>query len=508
MKRLFPFLYVFCFALVLYGQPKLQKTARYIEQARSDWGVPGMAVAIVKDGQIVLSQGFGELKQGSGQPVNENTQFAIASNTKAFISSALATLVSDGQLSWDDQVVDYLPYFKLYDPYATSETTVRDLLCHRAGLGTFSGDVIWYKSEFTPEEVIRRIQYVPQAYSFRAGYGYSNLMFITAGQVIKAATCTSWDEYIKEKFIDPLGMNRTLTSTNQIEMGKNVATPHKPVNDRNLPIDWVNWDNMGAAGGLISSVNDMAKWMIFNLNNGVANGDTILHPDQQSILWTPHNNFVLKKESKKRIPGRHFTGYGLGWGLYDYFGRMVVTHSGGYDGMYSRVAMIPDENLGIVILTNSMSGITFPLIMKLINDFIDEDNRDWSQEYLNRPSSSNEDPIEMRKAGRIKNTKPSKPLEEYTGIFDAPMHSDISIQEEDGKLRLTFAKAPKLSATLRHWQYDTWEILWDETHAWFDFGTLKFLFDHNSKITGLEMDVPNYDIFFHEIKATKKVIKD
>lgn len=485
------------------GQPNFKKTRQYLEKARTDWGVPGMAVAIVKDGEVVFSEGFGQLKANGNQEVNADTQFAIASNTKAFVASALATLVAEGKISWDDKVTEYLPYFRLYDAYASSETTVRDLLCHRVGLGTFSGDVIWYKSDFTAEEVIRRIQYVPQAYSYRAGYGYSNLMFITAGEVIRAVTGKSWAQYIEETFIDPLGMDRTVTSVNQLKSNDNVATPHKPVDDKNKSIAWVDWDNMGAAGGIISSVNDMANWMSMNLNSGIWQGDTLLVREQQNILWTPHNNFVLSDRSRANIPGRHFNGYGLGWGLYDYFGRMVVTHSGGYDGMYSRVAMMPDEGLGIVILTNSMSGITFPLTMKLINDFIEEDKRDWSQEFLDR-SSGGTDPIKTRKAARISNTKPSLVLAAYTGMYDAPMHGDIEVKEENGQLRLYFDRAPLLSATLKHWHNDTWEVVWDETHAWFDFGTVEFELDHNARVKGMEIDVPNYDIFFHEIEITKR----
>lgn len=496
---------ILCFSLVLLvqGQPNFKKTGQYLEKARTDWGVPGMAVAIVKDGEVVFSQGFGQLKTGGNAAVDGDTQFAIASNTKAFVASALATLVAKGQISWDDKVSKYLPYFQLYDAYASSETTIRDLLCHRAGLGTFSGDVIWYKSDFTAKEVIKRIQYVPQAYSFRSGYGYSNLMFITAGEVIRTVTGKSWAAYIDANFVQPLQMGRTLTSVNQIKSNDNVASPHKPVGDKNKSIAWVDWDNMGAAGGIISSVNDMAKWMMMNLNSGVWQGDTLLAKTQQNILWTPHNNFVLSEKSRNDIPGRHFTGYGLGWGLYDYYGRMVVTHSGGYDGMYSRVAMMPDEQLGIVILTNSMSGITFPLTMKLINDFIEEDKRDWSQEFLNRPSNG-KDPVKERKVARIANTKPSLSLENYTGAYDAPMHGDIEVKEENDQLRLYFDRAPQLSATLKHWHNDTWEIIWDETHAWFDFGTVQFELDHNAKVSGMEIDVPNYDIFFHEIEITKK----
>ena len=503
MKKTASLILSFFLVLCVQGQPNFKKTRQYIEKARSDWGVPGLAVAIVKDGEVVFSEGFGRLKYGSKQNVDGDTQFAIASNTKAFVASALATLVAKGEISWDDKVTRYLPYFKLYDAYTSSEITVRDLLCHRAGLGTFSGDVIWYKSDFTAEEVIKRIQYVPQAYSFRAGYGYSNLMFITAGEVIRAVTGKSWADYIDETFIQPLQMNRTITSVHQLKGYDNVATPHKPIADKNKPIAWVDWDNMGAAGGIISSVNDMANWIRMNLDRGIWRGDTILAQEQQNILWTPHNNFVLNDRSRTEIPGRHFTGYGLGWGLYDYFGRMVVTHSGGYDGMYSRITMIPDEGLGIVVLTNSMSGITFPLTMKLINDQIGEDKRDWSQEFLNRPSGG-KDAIKERKASRILNTKPSLPIDKYTGTYDAPMHGDISIKEENGQLKLYFDRAPLLSATLAHWHNDTWEIVWDETHAWFDFGTVQFELDHNANVTGMEIDVPNYDIFFHEIEITKR----
>lgn len=485
-----------------YSQVNIKKTSSYIEKARVEWGVPGLAVGIVKDGKIVLAQGYGTLREGDDTKVDENTQFAIASNTKAFVASALANLVAEGRITWDDRIVKHLPYFELYNHYATQETTIRDLLCHRAGLGTYSGDAIWYKSVLSAEEIVKKVKYVPAAYSFRAGYGYSNLMFITAGEVIRAVTGQSWDAYTREIFLNPLKMTRTLTSISDLG-SDNVATPHKPATGRNMPIDWTNWDNMGAAGGIISSVNDMSKWLMMNLNNGSWEGRDILNEEQQNVMWTPHNSFVIAEESKKSIPGRNFNGYGLGWGLYDYFGRKVVTHSGGYDGMYSRVAMLPGENLGIVILTNSMSGITLPLTLKIINDFIGEDKRDWSNEYLNKPSSGS-DPIAELKKAKVSGSKPKKSLTKYTGAYEAKMHGDILIKKEGKDLKLEFSNAPDLSATLRHWHYDTWEIVWDETHAWFDFGLVKFTFDSQLEVSGLQFDVPNYDIFFDELVVIKK----
>lgn len=303
-----------------FTQPELKDIENYIEKARKDWGIPGMSVAIVKDGKVISNRGYGVLKEGEKIRVDKHTLFAIASNTKAFISSAIGILQGEGRLDFKDKVQQYIPEFQLYDSYASAETTIADLLCHRVGLGTYSGDVIWYKSDFTAREVIGKIKYVPQKYSFRGGYGYTNLMFITAGEVIKEASGLSWNLFVKDHFFQPLGMARTITSTDDLEMKGNFASPHKPIKDTNQPIEWVNWDNMGAAGGIISSSEDMTNWLIFQLNNGIWENDTILNPTIQNILWTPHNNYIVSLKSKKDTPGTNFRGYGLGWGTSDYFG--------------------------------------------------------------------------------------------------------------------------------------------------------------------------------------------
>jgi CubicO group peptidase (beta-lactamase class C family) len=490
--------------LMVANAQDLKKIDKYLEKSRIDWGVPGMSVALVKDGEVIFNKSYGTLSVDSKTAVDENSLFAIASNTKAFVSTALAVLVDEGKIDWDDKVIDYLPAFKMYDPYVTAEITIRDLLCHRAGLGTFSGDVIWYKSQKPASEIIKQIQYVPQAYSFRSGYGYSNLMFITAGEVIRAVTGKAWDEYVKENFFEPLGMSRTVTSTSSLENMKNVATPHKSVDGENKPIDWVNWDNMGAAGGIISSTADMAKWINFNLNRGIIGNDTILSPDQQNVLWTIHNSFALTENAKEWIPGRHFNGYGLGWGLYDYYGRMVVTHSGGYDGMYSRVAMVPDENFGFVLLTNNMTGIITPMMMYLINSVLEEDTQDWSQKYLDREGGGSvAETIAAIKEAKKRGTQPTLDKKEMIGTYFDPMYGNIHVKQREDKLRLEFEEAPDLSATLVHWHNDSYEISWDQTHAWFDFGIVSFNSNSQLKVEGLTFEVPNYDIFFHEIKPKK-----
>ncbi|WP_421872158.1 serine hydrolase [Marinoscillum sp.] len=503
MKQ-YSFITLFCLTLIASAQPDTQVLDEYLSKARKDWEVPGMAVAIVKDGEIVLAKGYGTKALTSKEPVNGETLFAIASNTKAFIASSLAKLVAEGKIKWTDRVIDYLPYFELYDSYTTTHTTIEDLLSHRVGLGTFSGDLMWYKSELTAEEVIKKVRYVPQAYDFRAGYGYSNLMFITAGEVIKKVTGKEWSDYVKESFFKPLGMSRTITSTD--DLSDNYAMPHKPMQEKQEVIDWVNWDNMGAAGGIISSANDMAQWMILNLNRGVINEDTLIDPSAHNILWTPHNNHVVSLSAQDNLIGRHFSGYGLGWGLSDYDGNLMVTHGGGYDGMYSYQMLIPDQKLGVMVLTNTMKGLSSAVALWVVDRFLENPDRDYSSERLkaSKENASQADAIDERLAERNKKVGPTLGKREYVGTYESGMHGQVTITlRDDGTYNMNFADAPKLSATLTHWHYNIWQINWDETHAWFDFGTVQFLLDNNLKVSGLQFDVPNHDIFFDEVNLRK-----
>ncbi len=511
VKRLFqryPLLIVAIFlAMPVWGQVDTRQLDKYFAQALTDWQVPGMAVAIVKDGEIVFAKGYGVLEQGQQQKVDEHTNFAIASNTKAFIAASLAYLVGEGKLSWDDEVVDYLPYFALYDAYATQHATIRDLLSHRLGLGTFSGDVIWYKSEYSAAEVIKHIRYVPQAYGFQAGYGYSNLMFITAGEVIKAVSGLPWDEFVQQHFFKPLHMDRTVTSVNALPRMDNIASPHKTIAGQVTPIPWANWDNMGAAGGIISNANDMAKWLILQMNHGLNGADTLFAPRVQVDMWTPHNNHKVSLASQKNMPSRHFSGYGLGWGISDYQGRKMVSHGGGYDGMYSRVVMVPEEHLGMVVLTNAMTGIATPITMRAIDAILGTGNRDWSAEALPRAArwaKFKEERVAKRVSARVPDTQPTLPLAAFTGTYSDPFYGRVNIIMADDHLVIDFVPAPHLRADLSHWHYNTFKLNWREVHAWFDFGTLQFVLDNNNEVTGIEFDVPNDDIFFEEIHLKRE----
>jgi CubicO group peptidase (beta-lactamase class C family) len=359
MKKLI-FLFILLLSGILIVQSQnvdFQKLDACFEKTAKDWGIPGMSVGIVKDGEIVFSKGYGVLDVGKPEKPDGNTLYAIASNSKAFTSAIIAMLVQEGKLNWDDKVQKYLPYFELYDSFVSRETTIKDLLCHRVGLGTFSGDVIWYKSDLTSEEIIRRLKYLPIQFNFRDGFGYSNVMYITAGEIIKSVTGKTWGQNVQERILDPLKMDRTIYSLKKLNTKGNFATPHAFEENKNIPIPYENWEEVGALGGIISSVNDIGKWMIFNMNNGITGKDTLLTPASRNIIWKMHNTYNVDYTKPNEF-STHFRGYGLGWGLEDFQGKMKVSHGGGYDGMISSVTMIPDEKLGVVVLTNGMNAPT------------------------------------------------------------------------------------------------------------------------------------------------------
>jgi CubicO group peptidase (beta-lactamase class C family) len=471
------------------------------------WDIPGLSVGIIYRGEIIYSDGVGVIEAGSDTNADGQTLYAIASNTKAFIATSLAILVDEGKIDWKDPVQSYLPGFCLYDPCASEMLTIEDLLCHRAGLGTYGGDVIWYKSNAPANEVIQKVKYLKPAYEFRAGYGYSNLMFITAGEVIHSVTGQTWSNYLEQKIFSKLKMERTITSTKLLPQLQNVATPHKPLSGKNMPIAWTNWDNMGAAGGIISCTDDMLKWLSVQLSEGITSNDTLFSRSGQIKMWTPHNSHIVTDRSTRLFKDRHFSGYGLGWGISDYSGKKIVSHGGGYDGMYSRVVMVPEDELGIVILTNSMKGISTSLSYQIIDYILDLEAADWDDQYLEWAKGGGErraKEIISRQNDRLKGTKPSLAPENYAGTYYDPMYGNISIKHTNQNLEIQFENAPALGAQLSHWHLDVFKIDWNETHAWFDFGTLQFVLDNNGHPKELRFDVPNEDIFFHEIHAVKQ----
>ncbi len=491
---------------LLFGQSvPTQEMDAYFSQMVKDWDVPSASIAIVKDGQVVFSGQYGVKSVEGSEVPDDQTLYAIASNTKAFTTMVIGMLVEDGVLHWDDKVRDHLPYFAMHDSQVSDQVTISDLLCHRVGLGTFSGDVIWYKSELNAEDIIRRIRHLPLAYDFRAGYGYSNLMYITAGKLIEEVTGKSWHQNIRERILTPLGMSRTISTTHDLDRMGNFATPHARVEGNNLPIAWENWETIAATGGIITSASDLAKWLIFNLDHGVHEGDTLISAATRNLLWTPHNNFVVDHTQANPV-GQHFRSYGLGWGLSDYRGRLRVGHTGGYDGMISITALIPDEKLGVTILTNGMQSPIRAATNYALDMMLEGASKDWSEEVLTRVKvrKSADVRVAHRKVRRIPETRLSSAIIDYSGTYHSKIYGDITVTSTDDEIfRLEFEHSPALAATLEHWHYDVWKINWDQPHAWFDFGTVRFITDNNQKVIGLDFDVPNDDIFFEELKPVK-----
>ncbi|MFK7817109.1 MAG: serine hydrolase [Planctomycetaceae bacterium] len=489
----------------------VEKLDAFIATAREQWNVPGLAVAIVKDGKVVHAKGYGVRELGKDEPVDADTLFAIASNTKAFTAASMAILEEEGKLSWNDRVQKHLPWLQLYDDYVSSEISIEDLLCHRSGLGTFSGDLLWWGTPYSPEEVLRRAKHLKPAGSFRDHYGYSNLMFLAAGEVIAKASGQSWADFIKSKIFEPIGMTRSVTSTTQLADLKNVATPHKPKPDSVNPIAWYNWDTMVAAGGIISSVNDMSKWLIVQLNHGeMQNGKRLFSKKSSWKMWSPQTIIPISEASRKRNPHTNFRSYGLGWSLSDFRGHKVVAHGGGYDGMYSRVVMLPDQELGIVVLTNSMTGISSAITNTVIDEYLGQRTKDWSAEGLKSDIKNRQEfyaRIQETLTPKALGTKPSRDLKAYTGTFGGPMYGDAVVSVENDQLVLKLLPNKDLIADLTHLHFNTFAIKWRSESAWFGGGTAHFVMDSKGEFHEIKLDVPNDDLWFYELELKRKTQK-
>lgn len=334
----------------------------YVDAVRKQFDVPGIAVAIVKDGRIVMEFGSGVRKLGEPAKVDAHTQFAIASNTKAFTAASLAILADEKKLDMNDRVIDRLPWFQMSDPYVTREMRVRDLLAHRSGLSLGAGDLLyWPATTYTTQEVVQRLRYVPLTNSFRAEYAYDNILFAVAGLVIEQVSGKPWADFVRERIFAPLGMTESQThAPTSIGANDDIATGHAKFDFKDLkPVAPMSWNNNQAAGGIYSSVHDLSKWMTMQLDGGrytdsAGKQQQLFSEKRQAEMWsliTPiHINEPSVPELKAAKP--NFSGYGEGWFVSDYRGHKLVWHTGGWPGMVSRVTLVPDLKLGVVVLTS------------------------------------------------------------------------------------------------------------------------------------------------------------
>jgi len=455
---LFVLFFSFAFTTHLAAQPApLTGFEEYAEKARQDWNVPGMAIAVVKDDKIVWAKGFGVKKLGETAPVDERTVFAIGSSSKAFTAAAISMLVDEGKIKWDDPVTKYLPDFETYDPYVTRELTIRDLLSHRSGLER--GDLLWYGTDLSRDEIVHQIRFIKPSWSLRSTFGYQNLMFLTAGQVVAKVTGMSWDDFVTQRIFTPLGMSSTNTTIRSFKNGDDLSTPHTDVDGKATPIPWRKIDNIGPAGSINSNVIDMAQWLRLQLGQGTYEGKKLFSPSVSKEMHTSQTVIRIEGAYPLLYPEAHFFSYGMGWFLSDYKGRKLVEHGGAIDGMRAEVAMVPEEKLGIVILTN-MNGsvVSMPLMYRIIDAYLGASQKDWSADLLKgyKPMLDQAQAAEKRaEAARVTGTKPSLDIAAYAGTYRNDLYGDVKVTNENGKLKVQFG--PAFAGDLEHWNYDTFQ---------------------------------------------------
>lgn len=447
----------------------------YVEGVRKQFDVPGIAVAIVKDGQVVLERGYGVREAGKATPVDAHTLFAIASNTKAFTSASLSMLADEGKLSLDDRVIDHLPWFRMVDPYITNEMRIRDLLVHRSGLGLGAGDLLfWPGTDYSTEEVARRLRDVPLTGNFRGQYAYDNILYGVAQLVIEKASGQSYEQFLRTRIFSPLGMDGTRFNSDALKPGDNVATGHAKADFKDLqPAPRLSWNNVSGAGGIYSSAHDMTQWMRMQLAGGTytdrhGKEQRLFSAKRQQAMWSVVTPMTISEPSvPELLPVKpNFLGYGEGWQLSDYRGRKLVWHTGGWPGMVSRLTLVPEHKLGVIVLTSQEVGAAFNAVtMRALDAFLDAPKTDWTAAYaaaVAKAQSKADDSWQKHVKARAANSQPSLPLARYADTYRDPWYGDITIKQEGGKLVMRFSHTAELVGELEHWQHDVFIVRWRE----------------------------------------------
>jgi CubicO group peptidase (beta-lactamase class C family) len=439
----------------------------YVERVMERFEVPGLSVAIVKDGEVVLTKGYGVRRLGATDPVDARTLFGIASNTKLFTATALGILVEDGKLEWDAPVVRYLPDFQMYDPWVTRHITVRDLLVHRSGLGLGAGDLMfWPPSTFTRPELVERLRYIPPATSFRSAYAYDNVLYPVAGEVVAAVSGMSWEDFIAARIFAPAGMTGSDVRLSHPDVVANAAMTHARVDGRVRAVSPYLGDAVNPAGGIFSNAEDMARWVMVQLDSGrVADGGRVYGGGVTRELWKPVTPIDFGDPPEELAPLRHdFQFYALGVGVRDYRGRRMLTHTGGLPGYVSQVAFIPDLDVGVVVLTNQESGEAFNAITyEVLDHYMEAPEWDWLAAFgavKERGDAALARFEAATTAERDETSTPSLPLARYAGTYRDAWYGDIDIAQDGDGLSIDFTRNPDLIGEVVHWQYDTFLIRW------------------------------------------------
>jgi len=473
----------------------------YVTRALTDWQIPGIAVCVVKNGKVVVMKGYGVKDYDANEKVDENTLFMIGSNTKAFTATAIAMLDADRKLSLDDNVTRWIPEFKLDNKAAGEQAIIRDLLCHRIGFRTFQGDFTYWTSNLTRKEVIEKMSHIKATYPFRTTWGYTNAAFLTAGEIIPKATGMQWEDFIKSKIFEPLGMKNTLALSKDFPNAVNKCSPYTKAEGKLVKIPFCLIDNLAPAGSISSSVNDMSHWVTMQLNNGK-------YEDQQVVPMTaiaqtrlPHsilgNGGVLFNEG-------HFALYGLGWFLQEYCGRKIVEHTGGVNGFVTSVTLVPEEKLGIIVFTNTDQNLFYDALKWDIMDaYFGKPYRNYSNVYLNSykgQSATAEKKDKALKDSAAMHLKTVLPTSAYEGNYFNDVYGNMSVVSENGELKMKFSHHPNMYAKLESLGGNRFYATFTDP----EFNKAVFPFHvENGKVTSVTVKVADF-VEYNPYEFTKK----
>lgn len=483
-----------------------------VQRTLKEFDVPGISLGITENGKTVYAKGFGVQSLKTNKPMDKNTLVGIASNSKGFTCFALAMLVDEGKLSWDDKVRKYIPEFKLYDDYVTEEFTIRDLVTHRSGLSLGAGDLMFFPegNDFTSADIIRGLSQLKPESSFRSKFQYNNNLYNVAGEVLKRVSGMEWAEFIEKRILEPVGMVSSKGSWNRVKDRANIIDAHAPVNGKaqQIPHDWSETAN--PAGGIMSNVTDMLVWAEFLMNEAVTkDGKRLLSEAQMHELWTLQTPIVVSKNNSYNT---HFSGYGLGFFLNDAAGTLEVGHSGGLIGTVTKFTLLPEKKIGIVVLTNQQSGAAFSAINNAVKDsYLGYPNRDWVGKYAKRMDdyflevNKNKSEI-FAKAIDFQSKGNLIPKENVTGIYEDAWLGKITVSETDKTLQIVFENQPQLQGELIPYSRTAYIAKW--TNRSFDADAfVLFTFDENGKATGFTMkpisDVTDFSFDFVDLDVKK-----
>lgn len=423
----------------------------YVERALENWKIPGAAVLIVKDGNVIIAKGYGVKKAGSNDKIDENTLFLIGSNTKAFTGTALALLEHEGKLKLEDKVVKYLPEFKMKDTWVTKEINLTDIITHRMGYETFQGDFMYWTSDLDEDEVIEKFGMITPKYEFRTKYGYTNAGYAVAGKVIQKVSGLRWEDYLKEKIFQPLQMNRTVALSVDFEKSDNIAKPHSIVDGNVVVLPFENIDNMAPCGSIGSSISDMSHWIIAQLDSGVYNGKSTI---PYKVIQRTRQPETIQGRARHPFNKAHYNLYGLGWGLMDYEGTEIVSHTGGVNGFVTSVTLLPEINLGIVVLTNTDQNAFFNMLKwEIVDAYLGLPYRNYDNYIFERAKMQNEQreqQITAWKDSVSMNLKPEINLSEFAGRYEHEVYGYAELKKIDDALELSLQHHSKVKGKLEY----------------------------------------------------------